>query len=818
MSSFNVQPDFGIPGSARLRAIVSGSSRSQANPPPTERYQFKEFSEVDEDIDAEPLDEWNKGVFSDTLTQFAPPSKKPDQGPVPGGGARGPAPRPPTLPLYKKIDVDKSVLLGARLRLVSPPTLTKGTLNGTKVAATEVYKRILQRHSSYFDTANFEPSAPQSLNLKKKQSLYTWQLPNTSGDYPPHLAVIPKDVRSPLFPGDTLLRGIFWWSVGWIIPKNVMDIINRILPESDVPPIDAIFNAMRLIDTAVLLGQVFPEEIIDWVNFNPDHGPSMASITERNADLVREKRGIFTVENIGSAHVEDWFTDAIFAQQHLTGPNPCTLELANANWVAQFRREAEIQNKAGILQVINEAMAKSNPELYIQDCSYFRKAIKIPGGQTMSSQPQESAKGKGTLHTDSSDKIRFAVAAVCLFHLEPTTGRLHPLAIIIDYKGSIENSVVIFNQRLRESDDTIDQATDWPWRYAKTCVQVSDWIRHEVTVHLVHTHFIEEAVIVAANRSFESYHPVYKLLSPHWIKTLSLNAAARSTLVPDVVIKLSGMTTSQLMLFLQDAYNTFDWQESYIPTDLERRGFPVAEINDPKFRNCGYAKNMHVLWQILQTFVGDYLDATGFISDTVVAQDQSIARWCMEMSSINPSNGKYYPGASIKNFPFIKTRKQLIDAVTMCIHIASPQHTAVNYLQEYYQTFVINKPPALYTAPVQTLGELSNMTEKELIDSLPIAMPREWLLASHLPHLLNMTVAKEQNLVNYAKSVYESVKSTDGEPLDEESERLKTIAQNFWTALMGFSKVIDRFNETMDNGLPPYVVLKPDVTAVSILI
>jgi len=190
----------------------------------------------------------------------------------------------------------------------------------------------------------------------------------------------------------------------------------------------------------------------------------------------------------------------------------------------------------------------------------------------------------------------------------------------------------------------------------------------------------------------------------------------------------------------------------------------------------------------------------------------------MEMTSINPSNKKYYPGASIKNFPFIKTRKQLIDAVTMCIHIASPQHTAVNYLQEYYQTFVLNKPPALYTAPVQTLGELNAMNEKKLMDALPIGMPREWLLASHLPHLLNMTVAKEQNLVNYAKSVYESVKSTDGHTLDEQNARLAQVANNFWTALLGFSKVVEKFSKEMDNGLPPYLVLKPDVTAVSILI
>lgn len=820
-------PDFGIPGSSRLRNIVLGSSRGAGveNPP---AFQFSEFGEVDESIDDEPLNEWNKGVFSETLYQFAPPKEpsKPSlsipQLPPSLGGPRGGAPRvsPVGRPqLYKKLELDKPVLLGTRLRVDSPPHLTRGTFNGTKVAATEVYRRILQRHGAYFDTANFEPSAPQPMSLQKKQYLYTWQLPASAADYPPHLSVIPRDVRRPLFPLEPLLRNVSWYLTGWVVPKNFMDIIARFLPSPDVAPLDAIFNDMRLIDTAVLLGQVFPEEVLDWQNFNPDEGESLASVTAHNAKLVNEKKGIYTVKNIGSEHQHDWFTDALFAQQHLTGPNPCTLELASLDWVTQFKREAHKQGRTDIAEVIAAAtVAPNQRELYVQDYSYFRNAIKVPPGYTISSKPPSGSKGKDTIFTDSTDLIRYAVASVCLFHLGPKSGRLHPLAIVIDYKGRMEDSVCIFNRRVKETDERVDQATDWPWRYAKTCVQISDWTRHEVTVHLVNTHFIEEAVIVAANRSFEEDHPVFKILSPHWIKTLSLNAAARTTLVPDVVIKLSGMTAPQLMLFMQDAYNSFDWQENYIPNDLNRRGFPFEEINDPKLRNCAYARNMHVLWQILQTFVGNYLEASGFKKDDDVKDDESIARWCMEMRSLDPKTNKYYPGASIKNFPVIKTRKQLVDAVVMCIHIASPQHTAVNYLQEYYQTFVLNKPSALYTAPVQSLSELNAMNEKKLMEALPINKHREWLLASHIPHLLNMTVAAEQNLVNYARSVYESVRSTDGRPVDPQTARIREVANEFWTALRGFSKVVDKFANEMDANLPRYQVLQPDVTAVSILI
>jgi len=89
-----------------------------------------------------------------------------------------------------------------------------------------------------------------------------------------------------------------------------------------------------------------------------------------------------------------------------------------------------------------------------------------------------------------------------------------------------------------------------------------------VAIHLVHTHLVEEVIIVAANRSFPSEHPVFRLLEPHWLRTLSLNAAARATLVPDIVIDLVGISKPQAMAFINDAFTTFDFCGKYIPNDL----------------------------------------------------------------------------------------------------------------------------------------------------------------------------------------------------------------------------------------------------------
>lgn len=97
----------------------------------------------------------------------------------------------------------------------------------------------------------------------------------------------------------------------------------------------------------------------------------------------------------------------------------------------------------------------------------------------------------------SGDQDRYACATVSLFHLSEN-GQLHPIAIVIDYKGHTDNSVVAFNKRLSriapefpeaERDKLLTaESKDWPWRYAKTCAQVSDWIQHEVAVHLVNIH------------------------------------------------------------------------------------------------------------------------------------------------------------------------------------------------------------------------------------------------------------------------------------------------------------------------------------------
>lgn len=249
--------------------------------------------------------------------------------------------------------------------------------------------------------------------------------------------------------------------------------------------------------------------------------------------------------------------------------------------------------------------------------------------------------------------MRYGCASVSLFRLE-SDGILHPVAIVIDYRGDMPSSVTIFNRRLHSSDSTAQEESDWPWRYAKMCAQSSDWFRHEVTIHLTNAHLVEEAIIVAGHRTLSPDHPVFQLMKDHWSTTIGVNNAARTTLIPGIIIPLAGVGAPQLVQFLNHAYESFDWTNLYVPNDLERRGFPMRSLEyDPKFRDYAYGRNMAMMWPVLRKFVAFHINKAYEGHDSKVAADPELSNFCAEMRG----------AARLAAFPEVKTIDSLIDMV-----------------------------------------------------------------------------------------------------------------------------------------------------------
>jgi len=508
---------------------------------------------------------------------------------------------------------------------------------------------------------------------------------------------------------------------------------------------------------------------------------SMEDLVNRNHELHAKSkknyraRDMHLAKNIG--HRDDWYTDTVFGQQQFTGTNPTTINLAPRHWITAFMTASRTQQRGDVTSLLMDYPQS----LFIQDYSDFRLSMGLSPSAELTSEG------------------RYGCSSVVLFHLEPE-GKLHPLAITLDYKGSMENSVTIFNRRIASTTPG-DEESDWPWRYAKMCAQVSDWFRHEVAVHLVNTHLVEEVIIVAACRIFEPRHIIFQLLEPHWTSTLSLNEKARQVLVPKIIIKMTGFTATQTYAFIKDAYDNFAWTDSYVPNDLRRRGFPVEDLDTVKYHNYGYARNIARMWEILRKFVSVVLTDAYPGGDVQVANDRFIPAFCHEVRS--------HSQGQLTSFPDIETLDELIDVVTMCIHIASPQHTAVNYLQQYYQTFVPNKPSALYTRPPQSLEELQNFGEKDILSALPVHKPRDWLIMAQVPFMLSSEVSDDSNILHYATTMTDS-RSTP--------ECIRDAAATLKEDLRDFVGKVALYSQELDDQRMPYFVLDPSKTAVSILI
>ncbi|KAK5989049.1 Linoleate 9S-lipoxygenase 1-like protein [Cladobotryum mycophilum] len=623
----------------------------------------------------------------------------------------------------------------------------------TQAAITQLYDRIEKSFGSYFDVLEIEPSWPRFISLEEKRKMYQFSA----------------------------------------------------YPRDEISPLD-IFNKLGLAQTGKIIERFIPktwtDEAAQWVvrEINGDvsgaaeQAPSMEAFEEYNKSHRKSGTDIKQGRNIGL--LEDWYSDRRFAEQSFTGTNPTTIEKVPEDLLAEFIETAKREG----YEYWTKTLPKIDPaSLFVQDCRYFREAI--------GAQPDEELK-----HQEPLSELNWACAAVTLFQLHDT-GRLHPIAIVVDYKTSMKNSVTIFNKSQKPSEPDSDadpieeEASDWPWRYAKTCAQVSDWIRHEAGVHLTRAHFIEEAIIVATHRTIPMDHIIFKLLEPHWYKTLSLNAAARATLVPQVIKELLGLKPDYLYQFIRSEYTNLNYVDHYIPNDLKKRGFPntVEELGGEKYKNYAYAKNMLDMWNTIRQYVKGML-LTHYdeeTADKAIAADPYIADWTKEVRE----NGW------IKTFPVIQTLDDLTDAITMSIHIAAPFHTAVNYLQNFYQAFVPSKPPALCQPLPENLDELRGYTEDMVVKALPIGRQRQWMLAVQVPWLLSFKVSDDRSLLSFAQSQWQ-IHNGPG----PRNEQIRGISTELYKNLYDLSLKFIETSQGMDVGSVPYMVMDPSSTAVSILI
>lgn len=334
-------------------------------------------------------------------------------------------------------------------------------------------------------SCNFESAVPSPLDLDKKRQFFAFT--DGSDKYPPHLNLAANK------PAAERQRG----------KDNIQ--------KSTLSPAD-LFSAMRLAQLASLLPSVVPKTFKSKViyalgtaggkvaNFyyggwagmgTPDQGTKLEDVENYQRERHKSSHAdIFDLPNLGL--LPDWYTDARFAQQHFTGTNPVTIELAPENWIEHFIDATDDPMDLKMKQTIMALAYGFRESLYVQDYSYFREAAGLGKSQAIQCEFKEdyTEQREGSKKTEIKTRTsyRYGCASVCLFYLTDA-GKLLPLAIVIDWRGSRKDSVTIYNRELLKRDEelrkldpehergasdlrTVDEAHNWAWRYGESHCRV----------------------------------------------------------------------------------------------------------------------------------------------------------------------------------------------------------------------------------------------------------------------------------------------------------------------------------------------------------
>jgi len=205
----------------------------------------------------------------------------------------------------------------------------------------------------------------------------------------------------------------------------------------------------------------------------------------------------------------------------------------------------------------------------------------------------------------------------------------------------------------------------WKWRYFKLAFQCAEFTHHELVSHLGQCHLVTEVFIMETMRSLkEPNHEIYKLLLPHFSRTLAVNRGARELLLPWLTKHLSVLSPESIRELIASTVREFPCENLDFVHSLTKRGFDPQALPP----NYHYAKDGLAIWNALVEFVGSIL------SSSVDLKWRQINAWSAAIQARIPS----FPSFANQNLTL------LTSTVAGIIFNASVQHSAVNDPQYYF--------------------------------------------------------------------------------------------------------------------------------------
>ena len=308
--------------------------------------------------------------------------------------------------------------------------------------------------------------------------------------------------------------------------------------------------------------------------------------------------------------------------------------------------------------------------------------------------------------------------------------------ILVTYKNRNGKLGILGIQltRHKNKENEIYRADTHPKNVYQLCkyhLSCADNQHHQFATHLGLGHLLMEPFSVAANNAFprnppEKRHPIGQLLNDHFQDTIGINFLARQTLVSEVApltdATFSPGTGNGLRIF-SNAYQKWDLIGDNFPNSLKKRGFD--EQKSDGLEGYYYREDGFKVWNAFKNHFTSMIDGL-YSSDTAVARDATLVKWCNEMRA--PDRG------AIETFPEkIESKEQLVEVVTSIVYQCSAFHASVNFPQKDYVAVVRNRPDAMLKPMLPTPTDGSDIDIRVVEEALPsIANAEFQVLFAHL--------------------------------------------------------------------------------------
>ncbi|XP_078029664.1 hydroperoxide isomerase ALOXE3-like [Epinephelus lanceolatus] len=278
-----------------------------------------------------------------------------------------------------------------------------------------------------------------------------------------------------------------------------------------------------------------------------------------------------------------------------------------------------------------------------------------------------------------------------MFYLNPEN-KLMPIAIQLYQQPSEQNPIFLPS----------DPETDW--LLAKMFIKNADLLQHQAVYHFTNSHGLAGVFTVATLRCFPVFHPLYKLLIPHFRYTLQINTMGQKSIYgPDGILSKTSAGLQGNIELAEKAHSELTYSSLCLPENITARG--LESIPNFYYRDDGLK-----LWDIIYSFVKAVVEYY-YPSDSEVLKDTELQDWISEIFTHG------FLGNKTSGFPSeFHTVEEVIKFITMIIFTVTGQHAAVNNGQFDYYSWIPNGTLLLRKPPPTTKGQSSMKT---ILETLP---------------------------------------------------------------------------------------------------